>query len=445
MKKLAFLILSVCTMLINVYGQPTLELCFTAGFNEQWVSLDSILIKNLTKGVDTILYAPDTVLLLDFATSISNDRTIGKSNLTVSQNYPNPFTDRTTINIYLPEKEKIEIIIRDMLGRKVGFYESTLNGGNHTYTFYPGNEKFYLFTVIGEYESQTIKMLNANNNHKFAAKCKIVYTAYDETKMNFKYQKAVNNFVFEYGDNLRYFGFAKTIYEVKGSDVIEDAPQTSELYEFDITEGIPCLAIPTLTYGGQVYNTVQIGDQCWMKENLNIGNMIPRTNLMTDDGIIEKYCYNNNPSACEITGGLYQWDEMMQYTTTQGIRGICPMGWHLPTDDEWKSLEMHLGMSQTHADSVGYRGTDEAKKMKTISGWNYNGNGTNSSGFSSLPGGYHNPDGSVMGFGNLGYWWSTTEYNSNRSWVRVMTDNDKVYRYYFGKYCGFSVRCIKDN
>ena len=234
--------------------------------------------------------------------------------------------------------------------------------------------------------------------------------------------------------------------EVNGSNVTEDAPETSILYEFEITEGVPCPGIPTINYGDQLYNTVQIGNQCWMKENLNVGTMIPRTTWMTDDGILEKYCYNNDPANCDCYGGLYQWDEIMQYPSPVGTPDICPMGWHIPTDDEWKSLEMYLGMSQSHADSVGYRGTDEAKKMKTTTGWDYNGNGTNSSGFSALPGGFHYPDGSLWGLGGSGYWWSSTEYenNTNRSWARVMTDNDKAYRYYWVKSCGYSVRCVKD-
>ena len=60
---------------------------------------------------------------------------------------------------------------------------------------------------------------------------------------------------------------------------------------------------------------------------------------MTDNGTMEKYCYNNEPDSCTKYGGLYQWDEMMQYTTQQGVQGICPPGWHLPTDEEWKVLE----------------------------------------------------------------------------------------------------------
>ena len=76
----------------------------------------------------------------------------------------------------------------------------------------------------------------------------------------------------------------------------------------------------------QIYNTVQIGSQCWMAENLNVGTMISGLDAMYNNGVIEKYCYNNDPLNCNIYGGLYQWNEMMHYSTQQGIQGICPAG-----------------------------------------------------------------------------------------------------------------------
>ena len=91
MKKIIFLVFSASFMLINLYGQSTIELTFTAENNGQYVPLDSILIENLTQGGDTTLYAPDTVLVLDYVTSIGNNETIGENTIYVSQNYPNPF------------------------------------------------------------------------------------------------------------------------------------------------------------------------------------------------------------------------------------------------------------------------------------------------------------------------------------------------------------------
>lgn len=196
---------------------------------------------------------------------------------------------------------------------------------------------------------------------------------------------------------------------------------------------------------GQSYNTVLIGTQCWMAENLNIGTRIDGVNDQTDNSIIEKYCDDNNTTKCDTYGGLYQWDEMMQYIVSEGVQGICPEGWYLPTDDDWKQMEMVLGMSQSQADAIGSRGTNEGSKMKNTSGWLYSGNGTNSSGFSGLPGGHRLTSGAFNDIGGTGYWWSSTEYADSNPWKRSLeASHDQVYRFWNYKGSGFSVRCLKN-
>ncbi len=155
--------------------------------------------------------------------------------------------------------------------------------------------------------------------------------------------------------------------------------------------GEPCPGIPTVTYEGQIYNTVLIGEQCWLKENLNVGIMINDYENMTDNGVIEKYCYDNNIENCDEYGGLYQWDEMMQYVTTTFTQGICPPGWHLPHDYEWKILEGTVDSQYPVGNQVwdfeGFRGFDAGLNLKSTYGWFNNGNGTDIFGFKALPGG----------------------------------------------------------
>ncbi len=210
--------------------------------------------------------------------------------------------------------------------------------------------------------------------------------------------------------------------------------------------GEPCPGTPTvIDADGNIYNTVQIGGQCWMKENLRVGVRIDVSQDMTSGNGIEKYCYNDDPANCETYGGLYQWNEMMQYITTQRTQGICPSGWHLPTDDEWKTMEMALGMSQSQANAAGWRGTDEGEKMKSTSGWNNNGNGTNSSGFIALPGGYRTSTGLFYSLGDYGYWWSRTEDSGTYVWYRYLGyNNDQVLRSNNYKTNGFSARCLQN-
>lgn len=114
-----------------------------------------------------------------------------------------------------------------------------------------------------------------------------------------------------------------------------------------------CQGISSVSYGGQQYDTVAIGSQCWFRENLNIGTMVSGI-TQTDNSILEKYCYNDNPSNCQNYGGLYQWAETVQYlngvsSTTDwnpapsgNVQGVCPTDWHIPTNDEWLTLTTYL-------------------------------------------------------------------------------------------------------
>ena len=200
----------------------------------------------------------------------------------------------------------------------------------------------------------------------------------------------------------------------------------------------------------QTYNTVQIGNQCWMAENLNIGEMINGSEEMTNNGIIEKYCYDNNISNCDEYGGFYQWNEMMEYVSDTATQGICPEGWHLPTDNEWKVLEgtadtMYPVGSYIWSDQ-GWRGFNAGLNLKSTTGWNSGGNGTDAFGFTALPGGARNQNGSfefIMIYTSL---WSSSENGSSYAWYRCLGyAEDGVGRYFqASKNFGRSVRCLRD-
>ena len=207
--------------------------------------------------------------------------------------------------------------------------------------------------------------------------------------------------------------------------------------------GAPCAGTPTVTYGGQTYNTVQIGSQCWFKENLNIGTRINGALEQTNNSTIEKYCYGDLESNCIIYGGLYQWTEMMQYVTAAGVQGICPSGWHLPTDAEWTTVTTFLGGTSVAGGKMKSTGTIEAG---TGLWHNPNTGATNESGFTAVPAGSRSSSGTFYSIGYYGYWWSSTESSTSDAWYRSM--------YYYGGYVyrnysnnmdnGFSVRCLRD-
>ena len=198
---------------------------------------------------------------------------------------------------------------------------------------------------------------------------------------------------------------------------------------------------------GQTYNTIQIGNQCWMAKNLNIGEMINGNEEMTNNGVIEKYCYDNDTLNCSTYGGLYQWNEIMEYETTQGTQGLCPDGWHIPTDDEWKILEgtvdSQYPVGDTIWDNTGYRGFDAGHNLKSQEGWNSTGNGSNAFGFKARPGGWIN-NGYFHSLLFFSMFWSSTEIDSNLAYKRGIYLSYQIIRSQSSKSKGYSLRCIKN-
>ncbi len=141
-----------------------------------------------------------------------------------------------------------------------------------------------------------------------------------------------------------------------------------------------------------------------------------------------------------IYGKLYNW-----YTTVDS-RGLCPTGWHVPTDCEWMYLEGSLGMSVMDQETQGGRGTNEGGALKATTNWlSPNTGATNSSGFTALPGGYRSLNGSYNDIGISGYWWSSTENGSGNAWTRKLNYvSSNVNRDFDNKQNGFSVRCLRD-
>ena len=198
------------------------------------------------------------------------------------------------------------------------------------------------------------------------------------------------------------------------------------------TEGMThCPGLPTVTDArdGKVYNTVLLGDQCWLRENMNIGTM----GYPTNNGIIEKYCYNNVEDSCAIYGGLYYWNEAMQYVTTEGAQGICPGGWHIPTEAEYQALI-------TFANNDG----NALKREDQGSG---SGQGTNTSGFSGLlAGGKGYSGGPYQALGVWGSFWMSKGNTSAYAYtMQLLSDNSTINTFSSTMVSwSMSVRCIKD-
>ena len=202
------------------------------------------------------------------------------------------------------------------------------------------------------------------------------------------------------------------------------------LYSAYIYSQTTCPSLPTISYGGQTYNTVLIGNRCWLKENLNIGTMVAGAQNQTNNNIIEKYCYNDSIANCTKYGGLYQWNEAMQYITTAKAKGICPTGWHIPT--------------LTDISKLGNSVAANSNSLKAIGQGSGIGAGTNSSGFSVLLSGFRlNSNGSFSDIGLDSYNWNSSAGDSTHSYIIDLSAFDNtIHQYTVTDLNGFSVRCL---
>lgn len=185
----------------------------------------------------------------------------------------------------------------------------------------------------------------------------------------------------------------------------------------------PCQGVATINYGDQVYHTAEIGNQCWLRENLNIGTLISGITDQRDNQLIEKYCYNDNEANCNYYGGLYKWNEAMQYETTEGVRGICPESWHIPTATEFQTLKSAVG-------------NDASALLAYI----------NTSRFTALLAGYY--DGRTGYFANAenytGFWSSSQNSLTDSYFMALNRYDNNIDFVIISKKYGFSIRCIKD-
>ena len=218
-----------------------------------------------------------------------------------------------------------------------------------------------------------------------------------------------------------------------------------------------------VSYQGYDYATVLIGEQCWFAENLRndryangdviLSNLNAAEWLNTSSGAVVVYgegdsqCYDYSPDgdACDATWSLNEYGRLYNWYAVEDARGLCPIGWHVPTDGEWMTMEMSLGMSGAEANGWGFRGTNQGAQMKTEYGWNAEGNGSNQSSFSGLPGGESSINLGFYGAGIDGRWWSSTPSGSNASIFRgLAADMNRVSREIYSHRVGIAVRCIRD-
>jgi len=345
------------------------------------------------------------------------------------QNYPNPFNPATMISYEIPRPAHICIEIFNILGQKiktlfVGFQSSQIGQVIWDATNDLGqgvSAGVYIYSLKTEDVRISKKMLlldGHQGNSNFTLSKKIIV---NESHDNALTRQASN------------------LYTLK---IIGDQIETYQQQNLELTGNTVIDATVTLTVtdiDGNVYRTVKIGNQWWLAENLRTthyrnGDPIPDVttgatwfNLTTG-----AYCnYENIPDHATTYGRLYNW------FAVNDSRGLAPAGWHVPSHAEWITLENYLGGTNVAGGKL--------KEAGMVHWQSPNTDATNESGFAALPGGYRNPDGPFRHIGNIGFWWTTTMYGTNKAWRLTLRYFDAIMdwdKYYLMG--GMAVRCIKD-
>ena len=356
----------------------------------------------------------------------------------LAQNYPNPFNPSTSIFYELHQPENIHIEIFDVMGRKIKTLFRGFHVAQNGFIVWDATDDqgrgvpagLYICLLRAGDTRVSRKMLLLDGRRAGMAK------PLSEKRGGTSASTLLN-------------GNGATLYlmRITGEDI-----QTWEHADLQIEQNmiLNVSVIRTVTdVDGNIYLTVKIGDQWWMAENLRTTryrNGDPIT-LETDstawgENQTEAYCYYDNDSATADPYGCYYngW-------AVEDARGIAPEGWHVPTDEEWKRLEMFLDMSRSEADKEGYRGTDEGGKLKSTgtSHWLWPNKGAaNASGFTALPGGHRDYHGDFNDVRMHANFWTSTK-NDHRLLSRLLHyEYSTIQRRTRNLHNGFSIRCVRD-
>lgn len=199
---------------------------------------------------------------------------------------------------------------------------------------------------------------------------------------------------------------------------------------------------------GNTYKTVKIGDQWWMAENLKTRKYRNGVEIRkTQDAVQWK---NKVPAYCKYEDTETNTGYLYNFYTVIDSNQLAPTGWHIPTDEDWKKLEKHLGMSYVQTDSISWRGNNEANKLKSIgyTAWTKYKDvwPTNESGFTAVAGSCRLPDGrfGYPGLFYTGFWWTSTMDSDSAFYRHLDHKNENIFRYKASFNYGMSVRCVKD-
>lgn len=446
-----FAAVSAQTVVVTFTGRDT---------SNQYVPLNRVVVSNLTKGwQETLTWPDDTVLTMTDHTGVEDAEALRATPLRLSQNTPNPFDGTTFAILQVAERGDVSLEITDITGRIVGANNySPLRPGIHEIRITLSSAGIYFLTARQNGRISSVKIVNRSNGGGNS----IAFVGGVQPKNGVK--DVIDN-LFEVGDQMEYVGYATIDGAEWGSDHIVQEQYVSQLVvlnfdiSVDVADGMPCPSTPTVAdHEGNIYNTVKIGNQCWMRENLRStyyadGEPIPAGNSNTS--YTNPYYYDSGISIPLVERGyLYNWPAVMHGASSteanpSGVQGICPDGWHLPSNAEWSQLINYLGSVSDYC--CGSNNTFVAKAMASQSGWQ--------SSFNSCTPGYNQLLNNLSGFGavpvsnyngtpgrNAVFWSSSAESaTSNLARCRTIDCNESiVWQGLSHKDVGISVRCLRD-
>jgi uncharacterized protein (TIGR02145 family) len=429
MKKINLLLLLLFTI-VSLFGQDY-RISFAGTGESNQVS--KVTVENMTQGKSLTLNGTEVLHLGKTITGIYPISDI-ESEIHI---YPNPTNGTSTVNFVANTTGKVNFELFDITGKRLGTAQNILKTGTHSYLISNLGSGIFTVRISSQSYNYTVKLVS-NGTANSDVKVKYIGNeTIQKTSMKLKSAYAEKEMQYNTGDRLKITGTSG-----RYSTVVTDVPTQGKLITFPF--------MPCTDADGNNYPVVKIGTQIWMAENLKTtmycnGDPIPN---VTDD--IEwrtlktgAYCnYNNDTNIGNKFGKLYNWHAV------NDSRRIAPVGWHVPSNQEWTTLSDNLGGSFIAGGKL---------KEKGIENWTTPNTGaTNESGFTALPGGMRtggqgevgNPSsgGNFIWINNYGLWYTSTEYSNIQAIKRIL-QYDQSYidpEDPFIKESGYSVRCVMD-
>jgi uncharacterized protein (TIGR02145 family) len=417
-------------------------------------TVSTIKVENLTKGTSLTLNGSD-ILRLTVTTGINSIDYRQSSELKI---YPNPMTDNSTLMINPPIAGDAAISVYDMTGKLLAQTQNYLENSPQMYCLSSIKNGIYTIVVKGKNYQFSGKLLS---NGKYNGQISIERINSISSSVKEKTEKGDSkgiqanvDMAYTIGDRLKFTGTSGNY-----RTIITDIPTSDKTINFNF--------MTCMDGDNNNYAIVEIGTQVWMAENLkttkyNDGTAIPNVTVDATWAALTTGAYSdysNTPSNSTTYGRLYNWYAVDNNAATKvvsnGGKNVCPTGWHVPTDEEWTTLENYLIANGYNYDGT-TTGNKMAKALASTTLWTtYPVTGTvgntdypakrNATGFTALPGGSREWHGSYNGIGNRGDWWSSTAVSSPNAWHRYMSyDYTFVYRYNCDRPYGLSVRCVRD-